>query len=380
MSGTTREPVRRRGRGAAIEASRGEAALRVAIDGAILRRPLTGIGRWVLGLTAALQARPELDVHLVDGPRLLTRGGRLHRVPNLLRERWWYDAGMSAAARRLEADVMLLPANLGARRSSVPQVVTIHDVNFLTIPDTYERSFVRYATWAFSRALRDADMLTTDSAFSRDEICRHLGGDPARFTVVYPGLSPVPGAAPPSPLDRPYALCVTATEVHKNLGLLMDAWEGSSLGGLTLVLVGQPGRDHENLLGRAARLSGRVIVRGGVGGEELEAWYRHASVFVFPSRTEGFGYPPLEAMQRGIPVVSSTGGSLPEVLGDAALYHDPDDAPGLRAHVERLVADQQERERLIALGFARTRRYTWDQSAAAMTAVLRAAATSGRGS
>jgi alpha-1,3-rhamnosyl/mannosyltransferase len=84
---------------------------------------------------------------------------------------------------------------------------------------------------------------------------------------------------------------------------------------------------------------------------------------MFPSRTEGFGFPPLEAMQRSVPVISSNSGSLPEILGNAALYHDPEDAPAVRELVERLMGDADLRQRQIDLGLTRAARYRWNVTA-----------------
>lgn len=275
------------------------------------------------------------------------------------------------AARRHQADVMVMPANLTARRGSIPQIVTILDVNFLTQPGTYERTFVRYATWAYRRSLRDANAITTISAFSRGEIAHHLDVDPDRIAVVYPGLDPIPPLPPGgTPHSRPYALYVGSTERHKNVGLLLDAWAERSPAGLDLAVVGQPGRDHTTITRRALATSGRVAVIGRVSGDELERWYRHASVFVFPSRVEGFGYPPLEAMSRGVPVVSSGSASLREVLRDGALYVDPDRPAEVAAAVERILGDELLRSDLIARGIATATLYTWVQTAALMAATI----------
>jgi glycosyltransferase involved in cell wall biosynthesis len=348
--------------------------LRVVLDIAVLRRPPTGIGRWVTGLITGLEQRADLKVTLALGPSIITRGGRLHRVPNLLRERMWYEHGLWTVARQTRAQVLLLPANLTARRGSIPQVVSIMDVNFLSEPGTYERTFVAYAKWAYRRSIRDAARVTTISAFSRSEIARHLDVDPGRIDVVYPGLeAPVHQPSGPDPHPRPFALYAGATERHKNVGLLLDAWRDRSPGDLDLVFVGQPGRDHPMAVEAAARSGGRVVVRGRVDAEELDRWYRKATVFVFPSRVEGFGFPPLEAMQRGVPVVASTGGSLPEVLGDGALFFDPDDQSAVIAHVERVVSDPGLRTSLIDRGAKQAARYTWTDAAHKMAGLLRVA-------
>lgn len=345
--------------------------LRVAVDGLILSRPPTGTARWVSGLYEALRLRADVQTVLARGPAHIRRAGRLHRIPNLVRERWWYELAFNEAARREHADVALMPANLTARRTDRPQVVSILDVNFLTQPGTYERTFVRYATWAYRRATRDAAAITTLSHFSRNEIAYHLEVDPGAIEVVYPGLDTVATSGEGArPHDRPYALYVGATERHKNVSMLLDAWNATSPSGLDLVIVGQPGRDHGRITSGASRSLGRILVRGRVGAEELERWYRHATVFVFPSRVEGFGYPPLEAMRRGVPVVSSTGGSLPEVLLDGALFVDPDDPAALRDQVELAAARGPFRDQLIVRGRAVAARYTWASTASEVAALL----------
>jgi glycosyltransferase involved in cell wall biosynthesis len=298
------------------------------------------------------------------------------RIPNLLRQRWWYESGVRRLAAREKADVLLMPANLSARRGRLPQVVAVLDVNFLTRPGTYEPAHARYLAWAFRRAVKDADRIITISEFSKSEICRHFGSDPNDITVVYPGLSePSPPASSDPPLGRPYALWVGASEVSKNVGLLVDTWSAGSPCGLSLAIVGPPGRDYPTLLERASGLGSDIVFRGAVDEPELERWYRHAAVFLFPSRTEGFGFPPLEAMLRGIPVVASHAGSLPEVLGDAALFHDMDDGATLRAHIETLMQDEDLRDAQIKRGRERAARYRWDLTGARMASVLRDAAS-----
>ena len=343
--------------------------MKVVVDTAILRRPHTGTARWVNGLLDGLGQIPTLDIRRADGPRRIGNG-RLFRPINVARQLWWYYYGIRRLAGKCGADALLMPAGSAARRGRVPQLVAILDVNFLTAPGTYGKLYTRYTTWAMKRSARSADRLVTISAFSRAEISRHLDVDPERISVVYPGLYPPRTVTIPSPLDGPYALYVGVTEPSKNLGLLLDAWSDSSPAGLPLVIVGQPGHYHATLQRRAATMDGRVIVRGRVEQDELEAWYRGASAFMFPSRTEGFGFPPLEAMQRSVPVISSNSGSLPEILGDAALFHDPDDALAVRELVERLMGDADLRRRQIDLGLTRSARYSWNATAEQMVQLM----------
>lgn len=359
--------------------------MKVLVDTAILRRRATGTARWVRGLTSALAMEPDIEVVTSMGPTRVAPFGSggvrpgprdwFNRIPNVVRQRWWYESGIRRVADREHADVLLMPANLSARPGRVPQVVAVLDVNFMTQPGTYESASARYLGWTFRRAVRDADALITISEFSRAEICRHLGADPSTITVVYPGLDqPMPQPASDSPLDRPYALWVGATEVSKNVGLLLDAWSTTAPGGLTLAIVGPAGRDHPILLERASGMGSRIVIRGEVDDAELERWYGHASVFLFPSLTEGFGFPPLEAMMRGIPVIAARAGALPEVLGDAALFHDPDDHHTLRSHIETLIDDQRARDAQVQRGRDQTERYRWELAAATTATVLRSTA------
>jgi len=349
--------------------------VRVAVDTSVLRRPHTGLARYVSGLTRCLAEDAGLDVLALPGPTRIGNGLPFRPI-NLARQRWWYEAGMRRAAARAGAGALLMPAGYACRRGRIPQLTVVPDVNYLTSPGTYEAAFVRYATWTVGRAIHDADALMTISAFSRAEIGRHFGVDEDRISVVYPGLDAPPAEVGAAPIDRPYALYVGATERHKNLKTALDAWERFAPE-VALAIVGNPGRDHGYVTGRAAGLSGRVVVTGRVAGGELEAWYRHASVFVFPSLTEGFGYPPLEAMQRGIPVVAARAGSLPEVLGDAARYHEPLDSGGLAEQVRDVLGDAALRARMVEAGRKRAAEFVWSRTASETASILRGIAADG---
>jgi glycosyltransferase involved in cell wall biosynthesis len=342
--------------------------LRVIVDTARLRRTRAGTARWVSGLVGALDDLPGLEVVRATGPRRLG-SGPLFRPINVTLERLWYQRGMRRAAERCGADVILMPSAYACPRGRIPQLVTILDVNYLTQPGTYDPLFVRYAKWVTRRTARDADCLMTISEFSRSEISKHLRVDPERISVVYPGLDRPPEGVFPRPLDRPYALYVGATEKHKNIGILLDAWRQMA-GDLALAIVGRPGRDHADLAARAAKSGGRVLLIGSVDDHELEAWYRGASAFLFPSLAEGFGYPPLEAMQRCVPVIASRAGSLPEVLGDAALYFDPTDASELAGRISQVIADDGLRADMVAKGLRQAGKFNWPDTAASTLSLL----------
>ena len=342
--------------------------MRVIVDTAALRRTHAGKARWVSGLVDALDGTPNLEIKRSAGPRRVG-GGPLFRPINVGLQRWWYDSGMRREARRWGADVLLMPGAYSCARGRIPQLVSILDVNYLTQPGTYDPMFVRYARWSVGRTVRNADGLMTISAFSRAEISRHFQVDPERISVVYPGLDSPPAGTYAAPLDRSYALYVGATEKHKNVGLLLDAWEQLN-SQLPLAIVGRPGRDHTWLAERAAKSRGRVLLIGSVDQSHLEAWYRHAGVFLFPSLAEGFGFPPLEAMQRGVPVIASRAGSLPEVLGDAAAYFEPKDPAELVSRLTEVFDDSHLRAEMVRKGLEQAARFTWAETAAGTVRLL----------
>jgi glycosyltransferase involved in cell wall biosynthesis len=347
--------------------------LRVAADFSISRHPPAGTLRWVRGLLTALHEMPEIHLSAWPGHSRLRRGGPARKILNLLVDEFWLEVELPRRVKRDRSEVLLMPANVSSGRSPVPQVVTILDVNFLVVPGSYDRAYATYARRRFMRSLSVAERITTISEYSRDQIVKHLGADPESIEVVYPGLEAPRGGRAASPLARPYALYVGHTEPHKDVPTAIEAWRALGDVGIDLAIVGPPGRDHERVLARSAS-DPTVHIVGAVSDSELEDWYAHASVFVFPSLTEGFGYPPLEAMARGVPVVSSRAGSLPEVLGDAALFFEPGRSDDLALQVRRVLGDETLRQTLVRRGEERVQRYTWQASAERMALILRSAA------
>jgi len=184
---------------------------------------------------------------------------------------------------------------------------------------------------------------------------------------------PIPGLP-----DR-FALFVGQTEPHKNVGLLLDAWEAAPPADLALVIAGQPGREHARLFERAGRppLAGRVLILGQVTPGQLETLYARATCFLSPSRAEGFGFTPLEAMAHGVPTAVARAGSLPEVTRGAALTFDPDDAHEVAARVVEMAANSNVRSSLVAEGIKVAGRYRWTTAAEAVWAVAHEAAVRG---
>jgi glycosyltransferase involved in cell wall biosynthesis len=165
--------------------------------------------------------------------------------------------------------------------------------------------------------------------------------------------------------DRPVLLTVSAKRPHKNLARLIEAHARLAAPRPVLVLPGYPTPYEAELRALAQRLGTAADLRfpAWVSLETLEGLYAIADVFAFPSLYEGFGLPPLEAMARGVPVLTSDRGSLAEVVGDAALVVDPESVDALAAGLRRLLEDGAERDRLRALGRERAAGFRWERTA-----------------
>jgi glycosyltransferase involved in cell wall biosynthesis len=166
-------------------------------------------------------------------------------------------------------------------------------------------------------------------------------------------------------LDRPYLLCLSTLEPRKNFPFLVQVFERLKSFDGDLVIAGGRGWKFEPILQqfRHSQKAKRIRYLEYVDEELLPGLYAGAELFVFPSLYEGFGFTPMEAMTQGTPVVSSAGGSLPEVLGDAAVIVPGFQADAWAAEIESLLADTAKRQALRNAGFAQARKYSWEETA-----------------
>jgi glycosyltransferase involved in cell wall biosynthesis len=245
------------------------------------------------------------------------------------------------------------------------RVMTLHDM----IHELFPRDFPDSAqvTAAKHAAVRRADHIICVSETTRQDAIRLLGIAPERSSVIYLGCSldkPV-AATTPEATPGPCILYVGVRSGYKNFLVLLEAFAASKSLPPTVDLVafgGRPFSADERRRIEELGVAGRV--RQMTGSDRLlEAHYRAALAFVYPSRYEGFGIPPLEAMAVGCPVACSDAGSIREVVGDAGAYFQPDDVQGLRAILERLADDRAYAAQLRARGFAQIKKYSWESCA-----------------
>jgi glycosyltransferase involved in cell wall biosynthesis len=230
-------------------------------------------------------------------------------------------------------------------------VLTLHDLQHRDLPRLFPRAELAFRRLAYDRAARRAAAVIVPSAFVRERAGAFLGLDPARVHVVPHGIDHELFRPDGSVERESFLLYPAKGWPHKNHARLFEALAlvRRERSGLRLVLTGFEGRAPDGV-----ESLGRVPLEG------LAGLYRRAAALVFPSRYEGFGQPPLEAMACGCPVAASNAASLPEVCGDAAVLFDPDDPRAIAAGVlEALERADELRDR----GLARAAGFTWDTSA-----------------
>jgi glycosyltransferase involved in cell wall biosynthesis len=323
-----------------------------------------GAVRWLVARhpadqVAAAGLPPERTDALAWPGRLLTRAWVELRRPRL-------PATLAAGLDLVHATSAAIPPSRGR-----PLVVTVHDVAFRHFPEAYPASGRHFHERAARIAVAEAARVLVPSAATAHDLADLYGLEPERVAVIPLGADP-PAHADPAPARRllerlgvrgPFVLAVGTLEPRKNLPRLVAAFAeaAADLPEHHLVVVGPTG------WGKA--LSGtvpaRVVLAGAVEDRVLEGLYAASDGLAYPSLYEGFGLPVLEAMARGLPVLTSDRSSLPDVAGGAALLVDPTDVPAIAKGLIELLSNHALRERLAADGRRRAATFTWQATAAA---------------
>ncbi|MFV1990476.1 MAG: glycosyltransferase family 4 protein [Acidimicrobiales bacterium] len=239
-----------------------------------------------------------------------------------------------------------------------PGIVTIHDVQYLDLPDNFSRVKLRYLQLMVPLAVRAGKLVMTPSDYSRDRVVQAFKVDPRRTYVVHHGIEALPRAGGRPDFGGDFIFFPAMTHPHKNHGLLLNVLD--QIEDIHLVLTGSKGDADSGLTEEISRksLGSRVHHLGHVSSETLGALYSDALALVFPSHYEGFGAPPIEAMLAGCPVVASYSTALPEVVGSGGLLLDPDNPVEWVHAIQRLRGESVYRSELIAAGYAQAERFS----------------------
>lgn len=342
----------------------------VTFDMTFPNRNRGGSGNYARQLLAALRELPDLEVGTIAAPAM--------GFPNTVR---WLLRGAARSLRTGPASLLHCPAFVAPWALPVPFVVTIHDTLMRRYAEDQPLEWRVYERQVLPRRARAAARVITGTETSRRDLVRDYGVDPDRVAVTPYGVHRLffdvrPAAASP-PGSTATMLFPGAPIRRKNLGrglaVMAGAPAGSALSQVVLEISGARAKEFPAQVAeiRALGLDRRVRWLGTLPAEELACAYARADVVVYPSMAEGFGFPPLEAMAVGTPVVASNMSCLPEVCGDAALLVDPSDGRALGEALSAVLTDAELRRRLVESGRRRAATFTWQRCAEQTLAVYR---------
>jgi glycosyltransferase involved in cell wall biosynthesis len=340
-----------------------------------------GIGTNVRGLVASIpSALAPGDELVVAGQRI--RNAEHRQLHNSSGSRWFFPRLSRLVYEQVYVPIIARGADLvhlsdyrHPLLSRERVLLTVHDVFFCDHPEWYAPATVRYRRAMLGAAIRKHPAaIVCVSDYTRERLLAHYPeADSSHLVVIRPGIEST-GPAEVRPESEPYFLTVSLIEPRKNHLALLDAFRLARRRGLDLrwKVAGAAGRCADEIVAKL-RAEQAVDVLGHVSAAELDRLYRGATFLAVPSHAEGFGFPPLEAMARGIPTICSAGSALDETVGDAAVRVAADDREGWADALLQLASDGTERRRLREVGLLRAGEFRLEDAASAYVDVYRAA-------
>jgi glycosyltransferase involved in cell wall biosynthesis len=324
-------------------------------------RNQAGSGHYARSLLAALEARDDVRTSTISAPP----GGGFAGTMR------WLTRGAGQLLRQNPPSLVHCPAFVTPWNLPVPFVTSVLDLSTRRFPRDFPLEWRVYEGRLLPRRARSAALVIAISEATRKDVIAEYGVRAERVLTIHPGIDQdffLPNVVG-SRSERARLLFPGAPLARKNLELVLHclaaARAGSASARATLDISGarEEAFPHYSTLIRSLGLSGRVRWLGQVPREDVPGLMAAAAAIVYPSFYEGFGFPPLEAMAGGTPVIASNASCLPEVLGDAAILVDPKDGRAFANALEDVLTRPELRARLVAAGRERARQFTWDRSA-----------------
>lgn len=369
-----------------------------------LLMPLTGIGHYTQNLGRGLLSAPslngvELFAHgrffsnsLLEGetedvlkesaeqPRLSgflrSARSRLALSPLVVKTYQTIFPYVDKWALRNSTDRLFHAPNFILPNFDGPKVVTIHDLSTLRFPEHHPQARVRFVNHAIENSLNNADQIITDSDFIKAELVNLLGAEPSKVTAVPLGADPEFKPRTNELCDATltkynltfgsYFLFVSTIEPRKNLLNLLKAFENYRairLNGLPLVIVGGDGWHNREILEKIDKLMSKGWIRrlGYLPQKDMPILFSGGRALLFPSSYEGFGLPVLEALQSGLPVMTSDNSSMSEIVGNCALLVEKNDIDTMVKYICLLEEDDELLNKLSQSGLVRARCFSWQK-------------------
>ena len=337
--------------------------MRLVIDGRPLVGNRTGIGVHTAEIVRRLRTDPPPVI--AAHAEIRDRDGLEHctfRVDRSPLGVLWQQTTLA----HIDADVLWGPHGTLPLASRVPAVATLHDFTSITMPGRHRLKTILSFNLFIGASLEKASRIACVSRAVAGEALRGFGVPPSKIELVPNGVSDF---FTPSGDEGDYVLYAGTLEPRTGIDVLLGAWRSLPSPRPRLVLCGDAGW--------RTRVGDGVEVTGYVTRERLRELYRGARAFVYPSRFEGFGIPPLEAMACGAPVIATRTGAIPEFGDGVAMLVEPGDADALRTSLQQVLDDPGLRREMRAQGPQRAAQWTWDRPARVMQELLEEAARCG---
>ena len=371
----------------------GSKKLNVVFSTDCIKYPLTGIGRYAFELAKELQRREEqIDLTFLHGTRvrhsLAVASESAQSVQSLKRKlqkskvvseiyRLTFPLMKTVALRKFKGQLFHSP-NYYLPPGVDNCIATFHDLSVFHWPQFHPAGRVHLMQKELTKTVARAAMLITDSHYTRQELTDYFGLPSEKIAVAPLACNehfhPRCAADAQATLERyqlswrRFFLYTGTIEPRKNILTLLRAYDRLPLSkkrAFPLVISGYKGWENSELfqLFDKGAAEGWLKYLGFVPGKDLPVLYSAATCFVFPSIYEGFGLPVLEAMASGTPVICSSSTSLPEVVGNAALMHAPEDTELLTQYLEMMTEDADKRQTMVEAGLIRARQFSWSHCA-----------------
>ncbi|MES2587580.1 MAG: glycosyltransferase family 1 protein [Bacteroidota bacterium] len=289
---------------------------------------------------------------------------------------WWFEFSIKKALKKYKIDVFFSPDGYISLKTKIPQIATIHDLNFEHYPNDIPFSARKYLKYFFPKFAKKANKIVTVSNYSKEDLCQTYNLPESKISVIWNGASNLF-----SPLDnkgllavknrytsgREYFIFVGSLHPRKNINRLIEAfsiYKNKFPEGFDLVIVGEQLWKKTGLSFKISdELSKSVHFTGHLNFDELTKVMAAASCLTYVPYFEGFGIPLVEAMKSGVPIISGNLTSLPEIVGDAGILVNPFSIEEIADAMEKIYLDGNLRKILSEKGLERSKLFSWDLAA-----------------
>lgn len=360
---------------------------KIAVNTRLLRKGrLEGIGWFTWESFKRITAdHPEVEFHFFfdakpDPEFIPSSNVKAHVLWPPARRVWlfqlWFDFSVTRKLKQIKPDLFVSPDGYASLTTDVPQLVVMHDLNFIHHPEWLPKNVAKWLNKMFPQFAQKATRIATVSEYSAQDICKSFEVAREEVDVVYNGVNQ--GYAPVSADEKKstqkryadgfeYLVFVGSMHARKNVErmlLAFDQMKSKSNSEVKMVLVGAPMWSGSSIAQTVEQLEHKrdILFVGRKELVELQAIVAGAEAMVFVPLFEGFGIPALEAMASGVPLIASNTTSLPEIVGDAAIQVHPEDINAISEAMVKVVQDEELRTQLVQKGFERAKLYSWDRT------------------